>query len=91
MTLPIARDLSRDGIRAMTIAPGLFETPMVGQIRRNRRVARQDGAVSAAPRPPVGVRLAGRRDRAERDAERRSDPPRRRDPDGAEVGYVSRR
>ena len=32
MTLPIARDLSRNGIRVMTIAPGLFETPMVGQI-----------------------------------------------------------
>ncbi len=28
MTLPIARDLARDGIRCMTIAPGLFETPM---------------------------------------------------------------
>jgi NAD(P)-dependent dehydrogenase (short-subunit alcohol dehydrogenase family) len=29
MTLPIARDLSRNGIRCMTIAPGLFETPML--------------------------------------------------------------
>jgi len=29
MTLPIARDLSRNGIRVMTIAPGLFETPML--------------------------------------------------------------
>ena len=28
MTLPIARDLSRDGIRVMTILPGLFLTPM---------------------------------------------------------------
>ena len=28
MTLPVARDLSRDGIRVMTIMPGLFETPM---------------------------------------------------------------
>jgi NAD(P)-dependent dehydrogenase (short-subunit alcohol dehydrogenase family) len=32
MTLPIARDLSRNGIRVMTIAPGLFQTPMVGEI-----------------------------------------------------------
>jgi NAD(P)-dependent dehydrogenase (short-subunit alcohol dehydrogenase family) len=32
MTLPIARDLARSGIRVMTIAPGLFQTPMVGQI-----------------------------------------------------------
>ncbi|RJF69071.1 SDR family NAD(P)-dependent oxidoreductase [Deinococcus cavernae] len=29
LTLPIARDLSRSGIRVMTIAPGLFETPML--------------------------------------------------------------
>jgi NAD(P)-dependent dehydrogenase (short-subunit alcohol dehydrogenase family) len=29
MTLPIARDLSRSGIRCMTIAPGLFATPML--------------------------------------------------------------
>ncbi len=32
MTLPMARDLARSGIRVMTIAPGIFETPMVGQI-----------------------------------------------------------
>jgi len=29
MTLPMARDLSRSGIRVMTIAPGIFETPML--------------------------------------------------------------
>ena len=29
MTLPIARDLSRTGIRCCTIAPGIFETPML--------------------------------------------------------------
>ena len=29
MTLPIARDLSKLGIRCMTIAPGIFGTPMV--------------------------------------------------------------
>jgi NAD(P)-dependent dehydrogenase (short-subunit alcohol dehydrogenase family) len=29
MTLPIARDLSRSGIRCVTIAPGLFATPML--------------------------------------------------------------
>jgi NAD(P)-dependent dehydrogenase (short-subunit alcohol dehydrogenase family) len=29
MTLPIARDLSRNGIRHMTIAPGIFGTPML--------------------------------------------------------------
>jgi NAD(P)-dependent dehydrogenase (short-subunit alcohol dehydrogenase family) len=29
MTLPIARDLSRQGIRIATIAPGIFETPLM--------------------------------------------------------------
>ncbi|MBB5017679.1 NAD(P)-dependent dehydrogenase (short-subunit alcohol dehydrogenase family) [Chitinivorax tropicus] len=29
MTLPIARELARHGIRIMTIAPGLFDTPMM--------------------------------------------------------------
>lgn len=29
MTLPIARDLSSHGIRVITIAPGLFDTPML--------------------------------------------------------------
>jgi len=29
MTLPIARDLARDGIRVVTIAPGIFLTPLL--------------------------------------------------------------
>ena len=29
MTLPMARDLSRYGIRVMTIAPGIMETPLM--------------------------------------------------------------
>lgn len=29
MTLPIARELSRSGVRVMTIAPGIMETPML--------------------------------------------------------------
>jgi len=32
MTLPVARELARIGVRVMTIAPGIFETPMMGQI-----------------------------------------------------------
>ena len=32
MTLPIARDLSRDLIRVCTIAPGLFKTPLLGSL-----------------------------------------------------------
>ena len=29
MTLPIARDLAKRGVRIMTIAPGVFETPLL--------------------------------------------------------------
>ena len=29
MTLPLARDLARFGIRVVSIAPGVFETPMM--------------------------------------------------------------
>lgn len=32
MTLPIARELARSGIRVMTIAPGLFHTPMMASL-----------------------------------------------------------
>jgi 3-hydroxyacyl-CoA dehydrogenase / 3-hydroxy-2-methylbutyryl-CoA dehydrogenase len=32
MTLPIARDLAELGIRVVTIAPGIFETPMLGTL-----------------------------------------------------------
>ncbi|RWZ58752.1 3-hydroxyacyl-CoA dehydrogenase [Halobacillus fulvus] len=39
MTLPISRELARHGIRVMTIAPGLFETPMSGQLPEPARQA----------------------------------------------------
>jgi NAD(P)-dependent dehydrogenase (short-subunit alcohol dehydrogenase family) len=32
MTLPLARDLARHAIRVVTVAPGLFATPMVAQV-----------------------------------------------------------
>src|SRR5436190_7485602 len=32
MTLPLARELARHGIRVMTIAPGLFHTPLLGTL-----------------------------------------------------------
>jgi NAD(P)-dependent dehydrogenase (short-subunit alcohol dehydrogenase family) len=32
MTLPMARELARYGIRVVSIAPGIFETPMMGQV-----------------------------------------------------------
>lgn len=39
MTLPIARDLARLGIRVMTIAPGIFETPMVALLPEEARAS----------------------------------------------------
>ena len=32
LTLPVARDLARHGIRVCTIAPGIFDTPLLGQL-----------------------------------------------------------
>src|SRR2546429_466892 len=32
MTLPAARDLAPAGIRVVTIAPGIFDTPMLGAL-----------------------------------------------------------
>jgi NAD(P)-dependent dehydrogenase (short-subunit alcohol dehydrogenase family) len=39
MTLPIARDLAELGIRVMTIAPGLFETPMLAGLPEPARIS----------------------------------------------------
>ncbi len=39
MTLPIARDLARDGIRCVTIAPGTFDTPMLAMLPEPQRQA----------------------------------------------------
>ena len=39
MTLPIARDLSNRNIRVMTIAPGLFETPLFEQLPEDAKTA----------------------------------------------------
>lgn len=37
MTLPVARELARFGIRVMTIAPGTFDTPMMGNLSEDAR------------------------------------------------------
>jgi len=37
MTLPIARDLARNGIRVCTIAPGIFDTPLLGSLPEDVR------------------------------------------------------
>ncbi|MHB8598987.1 MAG: 3-hydroxyacyl-CoA dehydrogenase [Ktedonobacteraceae bacterium] len=39
MTLPIARELARHGIRVMTIAPGIFDTPLLGTLPEPARIS----------------------------------------------------
>src|SRR5204862_2901358 len=39
MTLPAARDLSRNGVRVVTIAPGLMDTPLLGLLPEEGRQA----------------------------------------------------
>jgi len=39
MTLPIARDLARSGIRVVTIAPGIFDTPMLAGLPEPARAS----------------------------------------------------
>ena len=47
MTLPIARDLARSGIRNMTIAPGIFGTPMLFAMPKEV----QDALAASVPFP----------------------------------------
>jgi NAD(P)-dependent dehydrogenase (short-subunit alcohol dehydrogenase family) len=48
MTLPMARDLSTAGIRVMTIAPGIFKTPMMASLPQEA----QDSLGKQVPFPP---------------------------------------
>lgn len=48
MTLPIARDLARDGVRVVTIAPGLFLTPLMQGLPQEA----QDSLGKQVPFPP---------------------------------------
>jgi NAD(P)-dependent dehydrogenase (short-subunit alcohol dehydrogenase family) len=50
MTLPIARDLARSGIRNMTIAPGIFGTPML--FSNASGGTGRAGCQRALPQPP---------------------------------------
>ena len=51
MTLPIARDLAKTGIRCMTIAPGIFGTPMIFGMPQEV----QDSLAASIPSPPVSA------------------------------------
>jgi NAD(P)-dependent dehydrogenase (short-subunit alcohol dehydrogenase family) len=48
MTLPIARELARYGIRVMTIAPGIFDTPLMASLPQ----AARDSLATQVPFPP---------------------------------------
>jgi NAD(P)-dependent dehydrogenase (short-subunit alcohol dehydrogenase family) len=48
LTLPAARDLARLGIRVCTIAPGLFDTPLLAELPQESR----DALAASIPFPP---------------------------------------
>ena len=79
MTLPIARELARYGIRVVSIAPGIFETPMMAGMPQEV----QEALGKSVPFPPRlgrpgGICRAGAPYLSRTHAERRSHPPRRR-------------
>lgn len=52
LTLCAARDLASRGIRVCTIAPGIFDTPLLGRVREDVRA----GLAAGVPNPPrLGV------------------------------------
>jgi 3-hydroxyacyl-CoA dehydrogenase / 3-hydroxy-2-methylbutyryl-CoA dehydrogenase len=71
LTLPIARDLAELGIRVVTIAPGIFETPLLGtlpdpvraslanQVPFPKRLGRPDEYASLAAQIITNVMLNG--------------------------------
>jgi len=48
LTLPVARELARSGVRVVTIAPGIFETPMMAGLPQEV----QDALGQSVPFPP---------------------------------------
>ena len=48
MTLPMARELASSGIRVMTVAPGIFATPMLKALPQEA----QDSLGRQTPFPP---------------------------------------
>ncbi|WP_395446145.1 3-hydroxyacyl-CoA dehydrogenase (plasmid) [Aminobacter sp. UC22_36] len=48
LTLPVARELARHGVRVVTIAPGIFETPMMAAMAQEVR----DALGASVPFPP---------------------------------------
>ncbi|HKY23178.1 MAG TPA: SDR family NAD(P)-dependent oxidoreductase [Vicinamibacterales bacterium] len=48
LTLPVARELARYGIRVMTVAPGIFDTPLMSSLPQTAR----DSLAQQVPFPP---------------------------------------
>ena len=91
MTLPAARDLASARMRVCTIAPGLFDTPLLAALPEEARDgARRLGAAPAPPRHARRVRRAGRAHRREPDAQRRGHSVGRGAADAAAVASASR-
>ena len=86
MTIPLARELARDGIRVNCIAPGLMDTPMMaGLSEPGEAIAAGDDGLPQAPRRRRRIRGARRAHCGKHLHERLGDPLRRRAPDGAEI------
>ena len=84
MTLPIARDLASHRIRVVTIAPGLFDTPLLAGLPEPARESLgQAGATSLEAGKSRRIWRARGAHRREPHAQRRGHPPGRRHPDGA--------
>ena len=84
MTLPVARDLSRDGIRVVTIMPGLFLTPMfAGLSPEAQQSLAASSAISLAPWRSRRICGAGRAHLRKCHAQRRVHPARWRLAHGA--------
>ena len=61
MTLPLARELARSGIRVMSIAPGIFDTPMLAGLPEDAResLGRQVPFPSRLGKPEAYAALVG--------------------------------
>ena len=60
MTLPLARELARQGIRIVTIAPGIFDTPLLGALPEAARqsLSQQTPLPARLGQPPEYAALA---------------------------------
>jgi hypothetical protein len=74
LTLPLARDLARHAVRVMTIAPGIFDTPLLAKLPEEAR-ASLGAAVPASARlgQPAEFASSPRQIIENLDAERRGD------------------